>query len=75
MDNGAVVPHYFAVVPMFMTDANESFLRFITEPIASAVLSRKPQSHSHGLAPDVFALWPSPACVALNIVQWTVERA
>ena len=24
-DNGAVVPHYFAVVPMFMTAANESF--------------------------------------------------
>ena len=24
-DNGAFVPHYFAVVPVFMTDANESF--------------------------------------------------
>ena len=24
-DNGAVVPHYVAVVPMFITAANESF--------------------------------------------------
>ncbi|CAN0124794.1 unnamed protein product, partial [Ascophyllum nodosum] len=33
-------------------------LQFSTSVLgASAVLSRRPQSHYHVLAPDIFALW------------------